>query len=109
MEKDRDTTDIASVSQSAGEDGYMADVVQFLMPNGRRRYTSVELPCSTKQQHESLTKSGYWLEAEILTTGQVSVTISDGEKDIDISLTQNGPEVVSGIVEMLGRKLWESK
>lgn len=90
---------------------YTAEVLQFLMPNGMRKLTSTELPIETKAAYEDMLQSGCRFEAEVLRSGQVSITISDPvkEEDVDISLTGNGPEVQRGMVEMLQRKLWQSR
>lgn len=47
-------------------------------------------------------------EAEMLRTGEVSLTISDPkeEMDVDIEVMPNGPDVQRGMVAMLGRRLW---
>lgn len=89
---------------------YTADVLQFLMPNGRQHPNSTELPIATKVDYDDMVKQGCRFEAEMLTTGHVSVTISNPqtEEDIDISVTANGPEVQNGMVEMLSRRKWMS-
>lgn len=79
------------------------DVVQFLRPNGREQVGQMELPDSAAAAYEKMIRDGCRFEAEILTTGAVSVTISNHERDLDISLTDNGPAIQEGMVKMLER------
>ena len=74
-------------------DIYEVDVMQFLMPNGRQVPCKTDLPIETQAAYQDMLAHGCRFEAEMLTTGQVSVTISNGEEDVDISVTVNGPEV----------------
>jgi anti-sigma regulatory factor (Ser/Thr protein kinase) len=82
------------------------DVLQFVLPSGMEHKATTDLPDEASEDYKNMVKSGCRFEAEILTTGEVSVTISDGDQDIDISVTSNGPEVPAGMVEMLKRRLW---
>jgi hypothetical protein len=87
---------------------YTADVVQFLRPNGRRRNMLVDLDLETKDLYEDMKNSNCRFEAEELSTGLVSITISGADEDYDCSLTANGPEVVKGMEDMLRRKKWKA-
>lgn len=93
------------------DETFEAEVVQFLMPDGRRRDTSTKLPMACRPAVEEMQKAGCRFEAEMLTTGEISVTISNPKEgeDIDISLTPNGPEVQAGMIAMLDRAMWKSK
>ena len=88
---------------------FIAPVTQFLLPDGRKRDSFAFLPDSCKQLYDSMKFAGYSLESEILSDGMVATSISDSEAeiDIDVSITPNGPEVINGIVAMLERKQWE--
>ena len=81
-------------------------VKQYLMPNGRVRECTTKISDNVKDLYEEMLQSGCWFEAEMLTTGEISVTISDGEEDIDIRVINNGPEVQNALVEMLKGALW---
>lgn len=50
--------------------------------------------------------SGCRFEAEVLSTREVSITISDSEEDLDIAIVKNGPEVKAAMEEMLKRGSW---
>jgi hypothetical protein len=90
---------------------YMADVMQFLLPNGRQRPMTVELPAESKDDYTAMIESGCRFEAEILTIGEVSVTISDqtNDVDIDIRVIPNGPAVPAALVEMLRSGLYKNQ
>jgi hypothetical protein len=77
-----------------------------MMPNGREVRSSTELPMDSHAAYLEMQKHGCRFEAEMLTTGQVSVTISDGKGDVDIEVSPNGPEVQKGMVAMLNRGRW---
>ena len=76
---------------------------QYLRPSGRP--ISIELPCSEelKSSVEEIIKRGYRFEAEVLRTGEVSLTVSDGEQDLAIELTSNGPEVLHAVNRLISR------
>ena len=82
------------------------DVMQYLKPDGRQTPATVELPDAHKKAYQRMIDSGCRFEAEVLTTGEVSMTVSDGEEDIDINVSENGPLVLVGMSEMLERELW---
>lgn len=84
------------------------DVLQFLMPDGRRNPTSTTLPIECRDAYNDMLAHGCRFEAEMLQTGEVSVSIDDSEDYVDISVTPNGPEVQAGMVEMLKRGLWKT-
>lgn len=82
-------------------------IVQFLLPNGSRNETSTELPDECQSAYEEMTGAGLRFEAEILTTGYVSVTISGEEDDTYIEVIKNGPEVQRAMARMLKRGRWK--
>jgi len=88
------------------EEIFEADVIQFLRPDGRNRYCRCSLPIEQQSAYLEMLDYDCRFEAEELQNGTVSVTISNGEEDIDISLTANGPEVREGMIAMLERHGW---
>lgn len=82
------------------EDVCVASVTQYLRPDGRRRDSGFELPSEIKPLYDEMKKAGCWVEVEVLTTGEVSMTVFDPAKEeaIDMSVTQNGPKVKDGLV-----------
>ena len=83
------------------------EVVQFLLPNGQQQRQITELPDEVAPLYNAMLGAGCRFEAEVLLTGQVSVTIANEEEDLDIEVIPNGPEVQTTMVQMLERKQWE--
>lgn len=86
---------------------FTAKLTQYLRPDGRQVEVETELPMAVLGAYKHMTNYGCRLECEVLTTGEVSVTVTHPDVgDIDISVTENGPEVHEGIVRMLQRRVW---
>lgn len=85
---------------------FLAQVRQYMRPDGRQRQEETHLPLEHFDSYLEMLHAGYCFEAEVLQTGEVSVTISDGEQDIDSEVVQNGLAVQKAMVEMLNRGLW---
>lgn len=82
------------------------EFTQFLRPNGRQTAVFVSRPDEIAQQADELKAAGVRLEAEVLTTGEVSMTCErtgpDGEvEDLSIRLCPNGPAVPAMIDELI--------
>lgn len=88
---------------------------QYLRPNGRQRAIEIDMPVEIEELAQRFIEAGGSYEAEILTTGDVSLTASfpvDGEpEDIAIALAPNGPgiddaveSVVRDSVKWLGKR-----
>lgn len=86
------------------------NIIQYLLPDGRQRPMTVELPDVHKDAYQRMINSRCRFEAEILITNEVSVTIfdTDSEEDIDINISNNGPAVLTGMSKMLERELWRN-
>lgn len=87
---------------------FEAQVMQFMRPDGRRNPTSTMLSDEVLTHYKEMQSAGCRFEAEVLLTGQVSVTISDNEEDMDIEIVPNGPKVQDALEKMLKRKLWKA-
>ncbi len=79
---------------------------QFLMPDGRKRQTSIDRPPAIELLALSLSDAGHRFEIEMLTTGEVSMTVeADGEDGEDIvrshKICANGPAVLEKIDAMV--------
>jgi pyruvate formate-lyase activating enzyme-like uncharacterized protein len=82
-----------------------ASVVQYLRPNGKTMLGTVEIGDEYEEAYRRMEGNGLRLESEVLTTGEVAITISDmcrGE-DVDIEVVTNGPEVITAIETLLAR------
>ena len=71
---------------------------------------TIDLPINLKPLYDDMVAHGCRLAVEVLTTREVSVTISDTETgdDRDISVTPNGPKSNDGICAMLQREAWKT-
>lgn len=87
---------------------YTADVIQYMMPDGRQVPTSTKLPMDSHAAYLDMQKHSCNFGAEMLMTGEISVTIEDRKErvDVDIEVIPNGPDVQKGMVAMLNRRLW---
>ena len=81
-------------------------VMQFLRPDGTERAATTKLPAEFADVIAQLHNAGCRFEAEMLTTGEVSITIADMERDLDIEVVPNGPEVQAAMLKILQRKAW---
>ena len=59
--------------------------------------------------YQQMIEAGYYFEAEVLLNGEVSITISNEDEDIDIELVPNGPLIQSKMEDMLRRQSWKRK
>ena len=79
---------------------------QYLRPDGRPRPCKVERPPQIEALAHELQAAGVKLEAEVLTTNEVSLTAEregdDGELDVDgIEVVPNGPEVPGAVDRLI--------
>lgn len=80
----------------------MIPFVQFLRPDVRQVVAHVKIPDNLADQWEKIVACGARLTAEVLTTGEVSLTIEhpvDG--DFDIRVVPNGPRVAEATQELI--------
>ena len=85
---------------------FPAKLTQFMRPSGTAKSVTTDLPLTSEQLYHDMHTYGCRLECEVLTTDEVSVTVSNDDGDHDFSVTKNGPEVQEGIVSMLWRQCW---
>ena len=90
-------------------DTFTANVTQYMRPSGAAKAVTTELPLDCQDAYNAMQIAGCRFEAEVLGTGEVSITISNDGCDLDIEVSENGPAVQAGMVAMLGRRLWERK
>lgn len=85
---------------------FQARVTQFLRPDGRQKKFTVEMPDELHEPYVDMVNSGCRLEAEVISTGEVSVTVTSDEADVDIRVTRNDDSVVTALKEMLQAQKW---
>lgn len=80
-------------------------VTQFIMPHGTPRPMYAWVTKSAHDKASQIIKAGYKFEAEVLTTGEVSLTVADpvAGKDVAIEVCGNGPELVDAMDRMIDR------
>ncbi len=76
---------------------------QFLRPNGRQRTELVDVSIEVATKAKEITAAGLFLEAEILITGMVSLTIADRQDEVDlaIELVPNGPDTIAAVERLI--------
>ena len=110
--------DILSTNSPHPRQGRSIMFTQYLLPYGRRQTICIDRPERIAAKADTIRKAGYRFEVEILTTGEVSLTIVgkpldediDEELDVAIRIVENGPCIVSAIDEMVsafGKELQE--
>ena len=82
------------------------EFTQFFMPNGRSKPTIITRPDAIGEHANCLIATGCRLEIEMLTTGQISMTVEKDNEDGEINLLahkvcNNGPEVPENVDELL--------
>ena len=76
--------------------------IQYLRPDGRQVEMFIQgMSPGIVAKAEEIWAAGYRLEAEVLMSGLVSLTISDGEEDVAVELIANGPEVPKAVDRMI--------
>lgn len=78
-------------------DGMSIPVVQFVLPDGREKPQSIWRPREIAEKAYRLLGAGLRLEAEILTTGEVALTVADPDEGIDLAceVVPNGPGIAA--------------
>lgn len=76
---------------------------QYMRPDGHPIEAFIDRPQAVFDKAEQIIDAGYVFESEHLMTGNVSVTISDPDKeeDLAIRIISNGPEVIEAIDDMI--------
>ncbi len=76
--------------------------IQYLRPDGRKKEMFIEArPPEIVAKSIKIWTAGYRLESEMLVTGLVYLTISDGEEDLASELVPNGLEVPLAVDRMI--------
>lgn len=72
---------------------------RYHLPNGRRSRTSIDRPHTVERWAEAVTDAGWRFEVEVLTTGEVSLTVHDPdtEEDVAIEVVPNGEGVGAAV------------
>lgn len=77
---------------------------QFLRPDGRPVPVRIERPDDIATKAEAIIARGYRFECESLSTGDVSLTITNDKRgDVEIEVVPNGPEVPLAVDRLITR------
>ena len=87
---------------------YKITATQILLPYGKRCTVYGPICLEREADYTAMLEAGFGIEMEMLTTGEVSITISSEHEDVDIRVVSNGPSVRAAIESMLEARLWES-
>lgn len=74
---------------------------QYVRPNGRKREVSIEVNDTLAPMVQAIIAKGLRFECEVLSTGVISLSISNGEEDITGVLVDNGPGVRLAVERMI--------
>lgn len=76
---------------------------QYLLPDGRTRPISIKRDQLTEVKANAILDKGFRFEAEMLLTGDISLTIHDpkNEEDVAIEVCKNGPEVPKAVDKLI--------
>jgi len=83
------------------------EFTQYLLPNGRKRTVRIERPIEIEALADEIVMSNLVFETEMLMTGQISLTVSNREEDLDSEIVPNGPEVPLA-VDRLVKRVYET-
>lgn len=85
----------------------MIEFTQYLRPNGRRKPITINRSIEVEERAERLIMAGLRFEAEVLTTGEVSLTVfdQDSEEDVAIELTPNGDHVGAAVDKLVDQAI----
>lgn len=85
----------------ATETTFVAETTQYMLPDGRRVPQHIALDASLQPRYDDLRACDCRIAAEVLTTGDVSVTLEHEEGDYNIRVVPNDDSVRRAIEEML--------
>jgi hypothetical protein len=74
---------------------------QYLRPDGRKAFVTIDMPAEVEAVANELIKNGYHFDVEELQTGVVSMTCEKSDDVISIQLCSNGPEVVEAVTKLV--------
>lgn len=77
---------------------------QYLMPRGERHPVWIRRPDDVQEQARAVIEAGFAFECEMLSDYRsVSLTVSDGEDDVEIEVCANGPDVPNAVDRLVAK------
>lgn len=83
-------------------------VKQFIPPDGRETEQYTFVSAKLGPLYCSMQDVGAELHAEVLSTQEISLTVSLQGKDVDIEVVPNNEEVTKAIERLLGNRSWDA-
>ncbi len=75
---------------------------QYILPDGRKVSTTIHCHANVEEKAKQIIDRGFRFECEILTTGEVSLTITNDEDgDVAIKIVPNSPAVRSAVESLI--------
>lgn len=78
---------------------------QYKRPHGRVEHISIARSTEVEELAERFMKAGGCYEAEVLTTGDVSITAVYRDTDVEIEICENGPKVPEAVDAVVRRSI----
>lgn len=92
----------ASPNECTGSAKEPVAFTEYLRPNGLRIEVNIEVSPAIAEKARGIIARGLAFECEELSTGQVSLTITDPEEgDLDIRVVPNGPGVREAVEDLI--------
>lgn len=85
----------------------LVNVTEYVRPNGRRTHHQIGIDDKYQRDYDSMNDAGCCLEAEVLRTGQISLTVTSEDADVDILIFDEHKRLVEKIGEILSRRKWD--
>jgi hypothetical protein len=82
---------------------------QYKRPNGRTEEVTIGRSSEIEALAERFIKAGGCYEAEVLRTGDVSLTAVIGNADVEIEIVENGQSVPKAVDELVRRSVTHIK
>jgi hypothetical protein len=77
------------------------EVRQYMRPHGRIEIMKTDISDAFKAPYTVIRMRGWRLAAEVLTTGEVVITVEDDDQDFACEVVWNGPDVPRAIERAL--------
>jgi len=81
------------------------EFTQYLRPDGRKEKITIDRPEHVELIAREFIKAGGRFEAEVLSTGEVSLTAHYDDEDVAIEICANGPAVEPAVDRLVAKCL----
>lgn len=86
----------------------LVNVTEYVRPNGRKVHHQFKVDDSCQKDYDSMNDAGCCLEAEVLLTGQISLTVTSEASDVDILVFHRSEVFADRVKEILSRRKWNA-